>query len=281
MNGFSEHSIGRGESSAQRWKGGTRRRSRILALQAIYALDIHGETPAAATQEPPISSAEPIPGSSCQESPASSRQVLVASFPQEPTLSCGQETPDSHLQEPSPSSLQKARASSCLDELVKHSGIWLDYCKDSSHPNGSPRPPTREEIVYARFLVRGTVENLSRIDPLLSRFSEKWSLSRMAAVDRNLLRMAAFELINGKEPPKVILNEAIEIAKIFGEQKTPSFINAMLDKIRVAVQEEAPESAREANPEPEMAARLRTEASSGSTIDAEAGGQEKPETKET
>lgn len=93
---------------------------------------------------------------------------------------------------------------------------------------------TGEELDYARTLVLGTLAALGEIDPMLEHWSESWSLKRMAAVDRNLLRMAAYELLHQTEqvPRKVVLNEAVEIAKRYGDPKSPAFINAILDKIQ-------------------------------------------------
>jgi transcription antitermination protein NusB len=89
-----------------------------------------------------------------------------------------------------------------------------------------------EEQQYAETLVRGTLAALAEIDRLLAHWSESWPLRRMAAVDRNLLRLAAYELLHQPDVPrKVVLNEAVEIAKRFSDPKSPSFVNAILDKI--------------------------------------------------
>jgi transcription antitermination protein NusB len=89
-----------------------------------------------------------------------------------------------------------------------------------------------EEREYAVRLVEGTIAERPAIDAELERLSESWSLVRMAAVDRNLLRLAAYELLHHAEVPrKVVINEAVEIAKRFGDQKSPSFVNALLDKL--------------------------------------------------
>ena len=89
-----------------------------------------------------------------------------------------------------------------------------------------------EEREYATYLVEGTLEAQGPIDERLERQSESWRLKRMAAVDRNLLRLAAFELLHGSGVPrKVVLNEAVEIAKRFGDPKSPAFVNAILDKL--------------------------------------------------
>jgi transcription antitermination protein NusB len=85
---------------------------------------------------------------------------------------------------------------------------------------------------FTDLLVRGTVENLAEIDKAIQSVSIHWKINRMASVDRNILRMAAFELFHVQEVPKrVTLNEAIEIAKRFGTEDSWAFINGILDKL--------------------------------------------------
>jgi len=84
---------------------------------------------------------------------------------------------------------------------------------------------------FALLLYQQTMQNLSQIDALLVKFAENWRLPRMAAVDRNLLRLGAFELSHQKDTPsEVVLNESIELAKRFGTADSSSFINGFLDK---------------------------------------------------
>jgi transcription antitermination protein NusB len=86
---------------------------------------------------------------------------------------------------------------------------------------------------YLNQLVFGVVEQKAEIDPLIIGNLEKWSLDRLATVDRNLLRMAAFELKYSQDiPDNVILDEAIEIAKIYGDDQSSKFINGVLSNIK-------------------------------------------------
>ncbi|MBT2656531.1 transcription antitermination factor NusB [Bacillus sp. ISL-18] len=86
---------------------------------------------------------------------------------------------------------------------------------------------------YLNQLVLGVVEQKEEIDALISENLEKWSLDRLATVDRNLLRMAAFELKFSQDiPDNVILDEAIEIAKIYGDDQSSKFINGVLSNIK-------------------------------------------------
>jgi N utilization substance protein B len=91
------------------------------------------------------------------------------------------------------------------------------------------KPSTRE---FAVRIFTGTVENLQKIDQMVSAQAENWRLSRMAVVDRNIIRMSIYEFLHETDTPKlVIIDEAIEIAKRFGTQKSSQFINGILDGI--------------------------------------------------
>ncbi|AZU63270.1 transcription antitermination factor NusB [Neobacillus mesonae] len=87
---------------------------------------------------------------------------------------------------------------------------------------------------YLTGLVSGVVENKAKIDGLIVENLEKWSIDRLATVDRNLLRIAVYELMFSQEevPKNVILDEAIEIAKIYGDDQSSKFINAVLSKVK-------------------------------------------------
>jgi N utilization substance protein B len=90
-------------------------------------------------------------------------------------------------------------------------------------------PHTRE---FAEALVRGSKQQQAKIDQLLTQYVEHWDLDRMAVVDRNILRMAVYELLwQPQVPPKAAINEAIEIAKKFGTTESSRFINGVLDRI--------------------------------------------------
>jgi transcription antitermination protein NusB len=87
---------------------------------------------------------------------------------------------------------------------------------------------------YLSKLVTGVVLHKQQIDELIKSNLEKWTLERLATVDRNLLRIATFELLFCKEtvPPNVVLDEAIEIAKVYGDDQSSRFINGVLSKIK-------------------------------------------------
>ena len=95
------------------------------------------------------------------------------------------------------------------------------------HPAGKR---TRE---FAEELVRGTVANLESIDEMISSTVANWTMDRLTAVDRAILRFAAYEFMYLPDvPPKVTIDEAIEIAKAYGTVESGRFINGVLDKIR-------------------------------------------------
>ncbi len=86
---------------------------------------------------------------------------------------------------------------------------------------------------FAEVLVRGTAVHQTKIDELIGRFAEHWELDRMAVVDRNIMRAAIFELLWGTEvPPKVAINEALDIARKFSTEESTRFINGLLDRVR-------------------------------------------------
>ena len=90
-------------------------------------------------------------------------------------------------------------------------------------------PEVRE---YAERLVQGTLLHLDEIDETLAKYAEHWNLRRMAVVDRNIMRFAVYELLFVEEvPPKVVINEAVNIAKKFSQEESGKFVNGILDKI--------------------------------------------------
>lgn len=89
-----------------------------------------------------------------------------------------------------------------------------------------------QSIPFAQKLITGTLEHQLEIDEKLGALSEGWGLKRMANVDRNLLRLATYEILYHPEiPGRVTINEAIEIAKLYGSADSGKFINGILDKI--------------------------------------------------
>ena len=93
-----------------------------------------------------------------------------------------------------------------------------------------------EDHEFAERIVLGIVKHSKEIDHLIERFSENWRIDRMSIIDRNILRMAIFELLYCEDiPPKVTINEAIDLGKRFGSEESGSFVNGLLDRIRSEV----------------------------------------------
>jgi transcription antitermination protein NusB len=91
---------------------------------------------------------------------------------------------------------------------------------------------------FSSVLVEGTWRNVKQIDALLSSCAENWSIERMSIVDRSILRMAVYELLHCQDiPPKVAINEAIDLGKLFGSENSGAFINGVLDALYAKLRE--------------------------------------------
>jgi transcription antitermination factor NusB len=97
-------------------------------------------------------------------------------------------------------------------------------------------PPSAEEAamrLFAEPLIRGAIQNREAIDAHIKKFAKNWELHRIAAVDRNILRLAIFEMLFREDiPPIVSINEAVDIAKKFSTQDSGKFVNGILDKVK-------------------------------------------------
>jgi len=94
-------------------------------------------------------------------------------------------------------------------------------------------PTDLETRSFAERLTQGVESHCGEIDALIAAAAHHWRLDRMYAIDRNLLRIAVFELAYEVDtPPKVVINEAIEVAKRYGTQKSPHFVNGVLDGVK-------------------------------------------------
>lgn len=94
------------------------------------------------------------------------------------------------------------------------------------------RPPESSEVEFAQRLVVGALEHREAIDALIESCSTNWRIPRMPVVDRNILRMAGFELMHCQDiPATVSVNEAVELAKQFGTADSRSFVNGIVDRM--------------------------------------------------
>lgn len=117
-------------------------------------------------------------------------------------------------------------------DIGKHSKdeILRTYWQMNEHP-----AKVRE---FAEQLFDGTVQQIKQIDKVIQQHTKNWRLGRMAAVDRNVLRLAVFEFLSGgKTPETVVINEALEIARKFSTQESAQFVNGILDSIKNELKE--------------------------------------------
>ena len=123
-------------------------------------------------------------------------------------------------------------------DMRKHSAFEsIDNFYDSlyseeagENPETPPARPDRDEFMEK--LVTGTAGKATELDALLQKYSERWKIERMPAVDRNILRLAAFEMLFAGTPPPVVIDEALELARRFSGDESVGFINGVLDALR-------------------------------------------------
>lgn len=103
-------------------------------------------------------------------------------------------------------------------------GFWRHFQTEGAVP------------AYLKELVAGVASHLEELDAFIVRYSEHWRLERMTIVDRNLLRLAIYELMyQPRIPSKVVINEAVEMAKRYGSEASGGFVNGILDQVRMSV----------------------------------------------
>ena len=109
------------------------------------------------------------------------------------------------------------------DEAIRnyYGGLFSEEVDDTPEPDE-----------FMEELVRGAMDRLSEIDDKIERHSENWRMERMPAVDRNILRMASYELLSAKLPPAVVIDEALELARRFSGKESVAFLNGVLDAMR-------------------------------------------------
>lgn len=121
--------------------------------------------------------------------------------------------------------------------------FFMDKCHDNSEEvleNFRDNfNPSEDILPFFYRLVRGVINSGSEIDSIIEQFSSNWKISRMSCVDRNIMRIAVYELVWCNDiPHKVSINEAIDIGKKYGTNESGPFINGILDSIRDATEKE-------------------------------------------
>ena len=111
--------------------------------------------------------------------------------------------------------ISKISAQDCVDDFY---GANIDVDSDVQN--------------FSISLVNGATDNIENIDKIISEAASNWQINRMATIDRNILRLSSYELLYCEDiPPKVSINEAVELAKKFGDSESSRFVNGILDKI--------------------------------------------------
>lgn len=138
--------------------------------------------------------------------------------------------------------------------LAMQALFYMDINNNSSQElverfcrNFSPSPRT---MPFFLKLVNGVLEAKPEIDVLIERFSKNWKIHRMSFVDRNVMRIAIYELLYCSDiPSKVSINEAVDVGKKFGSEESGAFINGIIDSIRIAMEKGDIPSKEEATPD--------------------------------
>lgn len=108
-------------------------------------------------------------------------------------------------------------------DIAEHDPDVILQCRLEDYPMESTG------VDFARLLIYGVIEHQEEMDILIARYAPEWPLDQMAVIDRNILRIAIYEfLIDGETPVKVAINEAVELAKTYGSDSAPRFINGVL-----------------------------------------------------
>ena len=130
-----------------------------------------------------------------------------------------------------------------VDSVGHRPGVVLDARLANPMPTDVGEDPQveigAETVHYLRLLVSGVVAHRTALDAIITAYAPEWPVDQLAIVDRNVLRLALFE-IGSKDadtPPKVVINEAVELAKRFGGDTSPRFVNGVLGSALAAVQQ--------------------------------------------
>jgi N utilization substance protein B len=122
-----------------------------------------------------------------------------------------------------------------IDQMLK--GYYGSLLIDDDHPENPVRDP------FAEILLRGAIGQIESIDATITRHAEHWKIQRMPAVDRNVLRLAVYELLHTETPAAVAIDEALELARQFSGEESVHFVNGVLDAVRKESAPAAPATA--------------------------------------
>jgi transcription antitermination factor NusB len=128
---------------------------------------------------------------------------------------------------------RRTKARECALKVLYQTEMTKDNYDDSLGKFWEREPQEEESVKeFAHQLIKGVKDNIKDIDEKIGKYATNWQIDRMAVVDRNILRIAAFEILYLDDiPPKVSINEAVDIAKKYGDTDSGKFVNGILDKI--------------------------------------------------
>jgi len=127
---------------------------------------------------------------------------------------------------------KRSRARESVLQILYQADVTGNTVDNVLNQYWESRERSPEVIEFANEIVRGTSEHLSEIDAIISEHSENWEISKMPIIDRNILRFAIYEILYMDDiPPKVTIDEAVELVKRFSTPNSGKFINGILDKI--------------------------------------------------
>lgn len=127
---------------------------------------------------------------------------------------------------------KRTKARECALQILYQVDIRKDLPEKLAAEFWETQEAEPEVRDFAESIVKGAVANAKKIDETISKYASNWKLNRMAVIDRNVLRLSAYELLFCKDiPPKVSINEAVDLAKKFGDMESGKFVNGILDRI--------------------------------------------------
>ncbi len=127
---------------------------------------------------------------------------------------------------------KRTKARECALQILYQIDITKDSPDNLLSAFWEDKKTESEVRDFATALVKGTVENMQKIDDMITKYASNWRLKRMAVVDRNVLRLSTYELLYREDiPPKVAINEAVDLAKKYGDVDSGKFVNGVLDRI--------------------------------------------------
>ena len=127
---------------------------------------------------------------------------------------------------------RRSRSREVVLQLLYEEDLNPQRSEEVSSKFLSQRLHRDEELIrFARELVEGVQLHTDELDELISKYTQNWTITRIAATDRNVLRLGAYELVYTDTPGAVVINEAVELSKRFGGKQSAGFVNGVLDQI--------------------------------------------------